>query len=148
MKIKRIYVCDIDGKEFSKKEDCLLHENYLKFKVDNHFKKIDSYNPLLVGSLDLDVINYTINCYTFVTQEGISAENLFKSLLLETPKLINVHLFYDTEMYYTDVLYFKANTKYIFVEIIEKETSKTHYYVMGVNQFESCVQDYLALIKE
>lgn len=148
MKIKRIYVCDIDGKEFSKKEDCLLHENYLKFKADNQFKKIDNYNPLLLGALDVDVINYTINCYTFVTQEVISAENLFKSLLLETPKLINVHLFYDTEMYYTDVLYFKANTKYIFVEIIDNETCATTYRVIGVNQFESCVQNYLALIKE
>lgn len=67
---------------------------------------------------------------------------------METPKLINVHLFYDTEMYYTDVLYFKANTKYIFVEIIDNETSKTSYRVIGVNQFESCVQNYLALIKE
>lgn len=148
MKIKRIYVCDIDGKEFSNREDCLLHENYLKFKADNQFKKIDSYNPLLLGALDVDVINSTINCYTFVTQEGISAENLFKSLLLETPKLINVHLFYDTEMYYTDVLYFKANTKYIFVEIIDNETCATTYRVMGVNQFESCVQNYLGLIKE
>lgn len=148
MKIKRIYVCDIDGKEFSKKEDCLLHENYLKFKADNQFKKIDSYNPLLLGALDVDVINYTINCYTFVPKQELCADCLFKDLLLEVPVFLNVHLFYDTEKYYTDMLRFRANTKYLFVEIINNETSKTSYCVMAVERFESCVKDYLALIKE
>lgn len=148
MKIKRIYICDIDGKEFSKKEDCLLHENYLKFKVDNQFKKIDSYNPLLLGALEVNAINYTINCYTFVPKQELCGDCLFQQLLLEVPLYINVHLYYDTEMYYTDMLRFRADTKYLFVEIINNETSKTSYRVMGVNQFESCVQNYLGLIKE
>lgn len=46
------------------------------------------------------------------------------------------------------MLRFRANTKYLFVEIINNKTSKTSYRVMAVERFESCVKDYLALIKE
>lgn len=148
MKIKRIYVCDYDGKEFSNREDCLLHENYLKFKADNQFKKIGNYNPLIMGALDLDSDIYTINCFTFVPKRLFSVEYLLKNLLLEVPSLVNVNLFYATELCYTDTYHFKANAKYIFVEKINKEKGKTSYSVMSVEQFEYCVQQYLGLIKE